>query len=104
MPADAATIYDTPNSTLNGKFGGGTSYTGAGVTIGIMGQSAIDPSLVQNYRNLFVGDTKAPIISNLDDVGDSPGDDNESYIDNELAGGLAPWGDHPFLHRVGDHG
>ena len=90
VPGDAATIYDTPNSTLNGKFGGGTSYTGAGVTIGIMGQSAIDPTLVQNYRNLFVGDTKAPIISNLDGVGDVTGDDDESYIDTEISGGLAP--------------
>ena len=89
VPADAATIYDTPNS-FNSKFTGTTSYTGAGVTIGIMGQSSIDPTLVQNYRNLFVGDTKAPIISNLDGVADSPGDDGESYLDNEVSGGLAP--------------
>ena len=89
VPADAATIYDTPNS-FNSKFSGTTSYTGTGVTIGIMGQSAIDPAFVQNYRNLFVGDTKPPIISNLDNVGDSTGDDDESYLDNEIAGGLAP--------------
>ncbi len=85
VPADAATIYDTPNK-FNSKFTGTTSYTGTGVTIGIMGQSAIDPAFVQNYRNLFVGDTKAPIISNLDNVGDSTGDDDESYLDNEIAG------------------
>jgi subtilase family serine protease len=90
VPADAATIYDTPNSTLNGNFTGATSYTGAGVTIGVMGQSAIDLTLVQNYRQLFVGDTKAPIVTNIDGVGDSSGDDDESYLDNELAGGLAP--------------
>ncbi len=89
VPADAATIYDTPNS-LNSKFTGTASYTGTGVTIGIAGQSAIDPTLVQNYRNLFVGDTKAPVISNLDGVGDSPGDDGESYLDLEISGGLAP--------------
>ncbi len=89
VPADAATIYDTPNS-LNSKFSGTASYTGTGVTIGIAGQSAIDPTLVQNYRNLFVGDTKAPVISNLDGVGDSPGDDGESYLDLEVSGGLAP--------------
>jgi hypothetical protein len=90
VPADAATIYDTPNQTLNAKFSGTTSYTGTGATIGIMGQSSIMTSLVQNYRNLFVGDTKAPIVTNIDDVGDSPGDDDESYLDNEIAGGLAP--------------
>jgi subtilase family serine protease len=89
VPADAATIYDTPNS-FNANFSGGTSYTGTGVTIGIMGQSDIDATLVQNYRQLFVGDTKAPVISNLDGVGDVSGDDTESYLDNEVAGGLAP--------------
>ncbi len=89
VPGDAATIYDTPNSTLNANFSG-ASYNGTGVTIGIAGQSSIDPTLIQNYRNLFVGDTKAPIISNLDGVGDSPGDDDESYIDLEISGGLAP--------------
>jgi len=89
VPADAATIYDTPNS-FNSKFSGTSSFTGAGVTIGIMGQSAINPTFVQNYRNLFVGDTKAPIITNLDNVGDSAGDDDESYLDLEISGGLAP--------------
>lgn len=90
VPADAATVYDTPNATLNGKFNGSASYTGAGATIGVMGQSAIDLTYVQNYRNLFVGDTKAPIVTNIDGVGDVSGDDTESYLDNELAGGLAP--------------
>jgi len=55
-----------------------------------MGQSAITLSLVQNYRQLFVGDTYSPIVTNIDGVGDSPGDDTESYLDIELAGGLAP--------------
>ena len=90
VPADAATIYDTPNQTLNAKFSGTTSYTGTGVTIGIMGQSSIDPTLVQAYRTLFVGDNKAPVITNIDNVGDVPGDDGESYLDNEISGGLAP--------------
>jgi subtilase family serine protease len=90
VPADAATIYDTPNSTLNSKFSGTTSYTGTGVTIGIMGQSSIDPTLVQSYRTLFLGNNTAPIISNLDGVGDVSGDDDESYLDLEISGGLAP--------------
>jgi len=89
VPGDAATIYDTPNS-FNANFNSGTSYTGTGATIGIAGQSAIDPTLVQAYRTLFVGDNYAPVISNLDGVGDVSGDDGESYLDNEVAGGLAP--------------
>jgi trimeric autotransporter adhesin len=89
VPGDAATIYDTPNSTLNANFTGTTSYTGTGVTIGIMGQTSIDPTLVQAFRTLFVGDTKAPIISNLDGVG-STDDFVEAYLDNEVSGGLAP--------------
>jgi hypothetical protein len=89
-PGDAATIYDTPNSTFNANFSGGTSYDGSGVTIGVVGQSAIDPTIVANYRSVFVGDTKTPVISNLDGVGDVPGDDGESYLDNEISGGLAP--------------
>ena len=90
VPADAATIYDTPNSTLNANFSGGTSYNGTGVTIGIAGQSSIDPTYVTNYRTLFLGDTKAPVITNIDGVGDVSGDDGESYLDLEVSGGLAP--------------
>jgi subtilase family serine protease len=90
VPGDAATIYDTPNSTFNANFSGAAAYDGTGVTIGIAGQSAIDPTIVANYRTLFLGDSKQPTIINLDNVGDVSGDDTESYLDNELAGALAP--------------
>lgn len=92
VAGDAATIYNTPNSTLNANFSG-TAYDGTGVTIGIGGQAVIDPAIVADYRTKFVGDTKQPTISN--DVA-SPatattgGDAQESYLDNEIAGGLAP--------------
>ncbi len=43
VPADAATIYDTPNS-YNGDFSSATSYTGSGVTIGIGGDAPSRPA------------------------------------------------------------
>ncbi len=92
VPADAATIYDTPNQTLNAKYTGTTSYDGTGVTIGVAGQSDITLSYVTNYQTLFLPSAyvKAPVVSNLDAVGIVPGDDAESYLDNEIASGLAP--------------
>jgi hypothetical protein len=89
-PADAATIYDTPNSVLNINYSG-TSYTGAGIKIGIGGDSNIDATYPVNYRTLFLGgDTTAPIVKV---TGDDPGittDVTESYLDLEVSGGLAP--------------
>jgi subtilase family serine protease len=46
-PADAATIYDTPNS-FNANFKGGQSYTGAGVTIAVVGDANINVADVAN--------------------------------------------------------
>ena len=90
-PADAATIYDTPNTTLNANYTSGTSYTGAGVTIGIGGNAAIQASTVVAYRTRFLGSSfaTAPTITNVDGVG-ANGDTDEAYLDNELAGGMAP--------------
>ncbi|UWZ82332.1 Ig-like domain repeat protein [Occallatibacter riparius] len=92
-PADAATMYNTPNS-YNGNFSiANGSYTGTGVTIGIGGVNDISPTTVVNYRNRFLnGDSTAPIITNIDGsaVIDPLGATDEAYIDNELAGGLAP--------------
>jgi hypothetical protein len=88
-PADVATIYDTPNSKYNAS-ASGTTYDGTGVTIGIAGQSSIETSIVANYRTLFIGDAKVPTVFNPDNVGDVPGDDTESYLDNEVAGSMAP--------------
>ena len=89
-PADAATIYDTPNK-YNALFSSATGHTGAGVTIGIGGESAIKASTVVNYRSRFLnGDTTAPIITNVNNSAVAGGATNEAYIDTELAGGLAP--------------
>jgi hypothetical protein len=90
VPGDAATIYDTPNTTLNATYPStGTNITGSGVTIGVGGDAVIQASTVVSYRNRFLGDSNAPIITNVDNTTNT-GDTDEAYIDTELAGGLAP--------------
>lgn len=89
VPGDAATIYDTPNTLLNANFSSGTSYTGAGVTIGIGGDATILGGTVASYRQRFLGDTKQPTITNVDNT-TATADQGEAYLDNEIAGGLAP--------------
>ena len=90
VPGDAATIYDTPNSTLNANFpSGGTAYTGTGVTIGIGGDAVIKPTTVASYRSRFVNDSTQPTITNVDGVTATQNTD-EAYLDTEISGGLAP--------------
>ena len=89
VPGDAATIYNTPNTTLNANYTSGTSYTGSGVTIGIGGDAAISTTPVTNFRSLFVGDSTAPTITNVDGV-TATTDADEAYLDIEISGGLAP--------------
>jgi subtilase family serine protease len=97
VPGDAATIYNAPNSH-NANFSSGTSYTGAGVVIGIGGDATIDPTIVQNYRSLFLGNSTEPTLeycttsgcSNTPGSGYQASDSGEAYIDTELSGGMAP--------------
>jgi subtilase family serine protease len=90
VPADAATIYDTPNA-FNAAFSSGTSYTGQGVTIGIAGDAAIQASTVVSFRKRFLnGDSTAPTITNVGNSAVAGLATDEAYIDTELAGGLAP--------------
>lgn len=96
VPGDAATIYNSPN-IFNAAFSSGTSYTGTGVTIGIGGDATIQGSTVAAYRNAFQGDTNQPIITNVasdpatcTDANSNTCDQDEAYLDNEIAGGLAP--------------
>jgi trimeric autotransporter adhesin len=92
-PADAATIYDTPNATLNANYTG-TTYDGTGINIGIAGDSNITLPYVANYRVAFLGEAAA--TANIPTVvvdGNDPGvngDQIEGLLDNEIAGGLAP--------------
>jgi hypothetical protein len=89
--SDAATIYNSPNSKYNPNYPGSSpTYDGTGATIGIAGRSAIDPTLITNYRGKFLGDSRAPIITNLDGVGVVARADFEAYLDNEVSGGVAP--------------
>lgn len=92
-PADAATIYDTPNVNLNPNYSGQT-YDGTGVNIGIAGDSNVTMQDIENYRVAFLGETAA--TANLPTVvidGSDPGingDEVEALIDTEIAGGIAP--------------
>lgn len=92
VPADAATIYDTPNS-YNANFASGSSYDGTGVTIGIGGDALIQTATVGSFRSRFLnGDTNVPTIINVNgSATTSPaGNLDEAYLDSEVAGALAP--------------
>lgn len=92
-PADAATIYDTPNASLNSAYKG-TTYDGTGITVGIVGDSDVELSPVANYRTAFLGETTSNV--NLPTViidGADPGtngDQLEAWLDLEVLGGIAP--------------
>jgi hypothetical protein len=82
-PGDFAVQYD-----LNPLYSAGTN--GAGVTIGIIGASNVDPTIVASYRSVFGLPTSAV---NIVVDGDDPGQNSaevESYLDVELAGAVAP--------------
>lgn len=82
-PGDFAVQYD-----LNPLYSAGTN--GTGVTIGIIGASNVDPTVVANYRSLF-GLPTNPINVVID--GQDPGQNGaavESYLDVELSGAVAP--------------
>lgn len=92
-PADAATIYDTPNATLNPAYTG-TTYDGTGVNLGILGDSNFTMQDVLNYRAAFLGETSttANLLTVVVDGVDPGinGDEGEALLDNEIAGGIAP--------------
>ena len=93
-PADAATLYDAPNGALNPNYSG-TTYDGAGITIGIIGASDIVMQDIENYRTAFLGESTTSanlptVIVDGDDPGAVPGWNVEALLDNEVAGGLAP--------------
>ena len=90
-PADAATIYNTPTS-LNPAHSG-TAYNGAGVTIGIAGDSNIDTHQVDNYRATFGLPAKGTqVVVDGTDPGEN-GDAVEAYLDTEVSSGIAPGAD-----------
>ncbi|MGA9425209.1 MAG: protease pro-enzyme activation domain-containing protein, partial [Terracidiphilus sp.] len=94
VPADAATIYDTPNSYNVNFPTSGTTYTGSGVTIGVGGDSAIQTATVVDFRTRFLnGDTTPPTVIDAGAPANPAqvnSDEDEAYLDNETSGGLAP--------------
>jgi len=82
-PGDFAIQYD-----LNPLYSAGT--TGKGVTIGIIGASNVDPTVVATYRTFFglAANTFNVVID-----GSDPGQNDavvESYLDVEQSGAVAP--------------
>ncbi|HEY1964777.1 MAG TPA: protease pro-enzyme activation domain-containing protein, partial [Acidobacteriaceae bacterium] len=88
-PADLATQYNIPTLTTTP-----TACTpggcGANVNVGIIGDSDINVSYINNYRTIFSLGAKAPIVV-ID--GNDPGMNNDAYIaykQIELVGAVAP--------------
>jgi len=87
-PADAATIYDIPNR-LNANLKGAI-YDGAGVTVGIAGDSNIDVKQNANYRATFGLPAQATqVVVDGNDPGEN-GDAIEAYLDTQVSGAIAP--------------
>ncbi len=85
-PEDFATQYD-----LGPLYTAGTN--GTGQTIGIIGESNLDITLVNAYRSLFgLSGNPVQIIIDGNDPGIDPlpGSDIEAYLDVELSGAVAP--------------
>jgi hypothetical protein len=93
-PADASIIYDTPNKDFNPA--ATQTLDGTGVTIGIIGYSALATADVQNYRTAFLPSGAASNLpKQILDGGTDPGvlsgsTGSEALLDVEIAGGLAP--------------
>jgi subtilase family serine protease len=82
-PGDFATIYDTQ---------GLTGIDGTSVSIAIVGQSAINLTDISNFRSAAGLPAKAPTITLMPGTGTSTvcsGDEGESDLDIEWAGGVA---------------
>jgi subtilase family serine protease len=82
-PGDFAVQYD-----LGPLYAAG--ITGSGITIGLIGASNVDPTVVATYRSFF-GLPANPLNVVID--GTDPGENDavvESYLDVELSGAVAP--------------
>jgi hypothetical protein len=82
-PGDFALQYDLGPLYASGM-------TGSGITIGLIGASNVDPTVVATYRSFF-GLPASPLNVVID--GTDPGETYavvESYLDVELSGAVAP--------------
>ena len=93
-PADASIIYNTPNKNFNPA--ATQTLDGSGVTIGVIGYSALAMANVQNFRTAFLPSGAASNLpKQILDGGTDPGvlngsNASEALLDVEVAGGLAP--------------
>lgn len=86
LPGDIRQIY------------GGTSlfnsgYTGSGITIAVLGQTAVNTTQLANFQTLTGQTVKAPTLTLVPGTGASTfyaGDETEAESDIELASGVAP--------------
>ena len=84
-PGDVATIYD-----IQAAYSAG--YTGSGQSIAVVGQSAIETSDITNFQSAAGLTQKAPTVVLVPNSGTSTvytGDESESDLDLEYAGGTA---------------
>lgn len=85
-PGDLAVIYDLAPIYTAG-------YTGDGLALAVIGQSQIDLSDVQQFNTNFGVPHLLPrliLVPGADDPGFVMGDEGESDLDVETAGGIAP--------------
>jgi subtilase family serine protease len=93
-PKDVATIYD-----INAAWNAG--YTGSGVTVVVVGQTAIAPADISAFQTAAGLTVKAPTITLVPNSGTSTvvqGDEAESDLDLEYAGGTAPGATINFIY------
>ncbi len=98
-PPDIATVYDIGPLTSSG-------VNGAGQTIAIAGQSAIDVTDIENFESASNLAKKDPTMVLVPGTGDSQvvsgGDEGESDIDIEWSGATAPGANIVFVYVGSD--
>ena len=93
-PKDVATIYD-----INAAWNAG--YTGSGVTIAVVGQTQVSASDITAFQSAAGLTAKAPNLILVPNSGTSAvvsGDEAESDLDLEYAGGIAPGATIDFIY------
>ncbi len=104
-PADAATIYDAPNS-MNRNYTGSTQLTGAGVNVGTVNDSDLPVNDYLNYRRTFLNEASPAnpnlVIDGVDPGVQNGGDAVEAVLDAELLAGIAPSANLYFYSSASD--
>ena len=94
VPWDFRQIYDANTLYNSGR-------TGSGLTIGVIGQSAVDTTQVTYFQTLTGQTGKAPTLMLVPNTGTSTritGDEGESEADLEYATGVAPGATVNFIY------